>query len=181
MRDDGVIFISINDNKEHNLRKVCDEVFGEENFIAQMIWHSRQNKDNRNISGASIDDEYILCYSKQTGYRVFTGTERKVNQYSNPDNDPRGAWTSANMVGLATVDARPNLHYDLINPEDGVNYGCPSKGWRYDKKSMKRLIEENRIIWSDSPDGRPRKKAFLPDIKISAKSVGSTSAAPEDR
>lgn len=161
LRDDGVIFISIDDNEVTNLRRVCDEVFGEENFIAQFIWQSRQNKDNRNITGVSVDHEYIICYSKQFGQRVFHGTERKTEQYNNPDNDPRGPWTSANMVGLATEDARPNLHYDLINPQDGVNYGCPAKGWRYDRNTMKRLIDENRIIWPDSPTGRPRKKSFL--------------------
>ena len=167
LRDDGVCFISIDDSEVTNMRKLCDEAFGEENFVAQMIWHSRQNKDNRNISGASIDHEYILCYSKQCGNRVLHGTERKTEQYTNPDNDPRGPWTSANMVGLATADARPNLHYDLINPNDGVNYGCPPKGWRYDKSTMKRLIEEGRIIWPDNPNGRPRKKSFLNELSDS--------------
>ena len=161
LTDDGVIFISIDDNEVANLRRVCNEVLGEGNFIAQFIWQSRQNKDNRNISGVSIDHEYIICYSKQCGQRVFHGTERKTELYNNPDDDPRGPWTSANMVGLATKDARPNLHYDLINPHDGINYGCPTKGWRYDRNTMKHLIEENRIIWPDSPTGRPRKKSFL--------------------
>jgi len=164
LRDDGVIFISIDDGEITNLRKLCDETFGEENFVAQFIWHSRQNKDNRNITGVSVDHEYIVCYTKQCGQRVLFGTERKVDQYKNPDNDPRGDWTSANMVGLATADARPNLHYDLINPSDGINYGCPAKGWRYDRNTMKRLIEEERIIWPDSLDGRPRKKAFLNEL-----------------
>ena len=164
LRDDGVIFISIDDNEVTNLRKICDEVFGEENFVAQFIWQSRQNKDNRNITGVSIDHEYILCYSKQCGNRIFRGTERKVELYKNPDNDPRGLWTSANMVGLATIDARPNLHYDLINPADGINYGCPAKGWRYDRNTMNRLISENRIIWPDEPSGRPRKKSFLNEL-----------------
>ena len=164
LRDDGVIFISIDDGEITNLRRLCDETFGEENFVAQFVWHSRQNKDNRNITGVSVDHEYIVCYTKQCGQRVLFGTERKVDQYKNPDNDSRGDWTSANMVGLATADARPNLHYDLINPADGINYGCPAKGWRYDRNTMKRLIEEERIIWPDSPDGRPRKKAFLNEL-----------------
>ena len=164
LRDDGVIFISIDDGEMHNLRKLCDEVFGEENFVAEFIWHSRQNKDNRNITGVSIDHEYILCYTKQNGHRAFLGTERKVEQYNNPDNDPRGPWTSANMVGLATADARPNLHYDLIQPDTGINFGCPAKGWRYDRNTMKRLIDENRILWPESPDGRPRRKTFLAEL-----------------
>ena len=68
------------------------------------------------------------------------------------------------MVGLATKDARPNLHYDLINPQDGINYGCPEKGWRYDKNSMAKLIESKRILWPDTPHGRPRRKAFLSEL-----------------
>ncbi len=164
LADDGVIFISIDDNEQDNLRKVCDEIFGEQNFVAQFIWHCRQNKDNRNISGVSIDHEYILCYSRSINKRVFKGTERKVEQYSNPDNDDRGVWTSANMVGLATKDARPNLHYDLVNPDTGINYGCPDKGWRYDRKTMAKLIAEKRILWPSDVDGRPRKKSFLSDL-----------------
>ncbi|MBR4536037.1 MAG: site-specific DNA-methyltransferase, partial [Bacteroidales bacterium] len=164
LREDGVIFVSIDDNEVHNLRLLMNEIFGEENFVCQFIWHSRQNKDNRNINGVSNDHEYILCYAKQNTERVFVGTERKTEQYTNPDDDPRGPWTSANMVGLATADARPNLHYDLINPIDGVNYGCPAKGWRYDRNTMARLIEERRILWPENPNGRPRKKAFLSEL-----------------
>lgn len=123
-----------------------------------------QNKDNRNISGVSVDHEYIICYTKQFEQRVFYGTERKVNQYTNPDNDPRGPWTSANMVGLATADARPNLHYDLVDPSTGINYGCPAKGWRYDKNTMRNLIDDGRILWPELPDGRPRKKSFLGEL-----------------
>lgn len=68
------------------------------------------------------------------------------------------------MVGLATEDARPNLHYDLIDPSTGINYGKPTKGWRYDKNTMSRLIAEGRIIWPDTPNGRPRKKQYLADL-----------------
>ena len=164
LSDKGVIFISIDDNEQAQLKLLCDEVFGEMQFISQFIWHSRQNKDNRNISGVSIDHEYIICYSKSNSIRFFKGTERKIEQYSNPDNDSRGLWTSANMVGLATKEARPNLHYDLVNPISGINYGCPDKGWRYDRNTMSRLIKEERIIWPKDPKGRPRKKAFLNEL-----------------
>ena len=101
LRDDGVIFISIDDVEIDNLKKLCNEIFGEENFVAQFIWQSRQNKDNRNITGVSIDHEYVVCYTKQFGHRVFRGTDRKTEQYKNPDNDPRGPWTSANMVSYS--------------------------------------------------------------------------------
>lgn len=159
LKEEGVIFIHIDDNEVHNLRLLMNEIFGEENFIAQFIWKSRQNKDNRNLTGASIDHEYVLCYGKR-----IRGAERKVEQYKNPDNDSRGAWVSGNMVGLLPQELRPNCHYDLINPETGINYGKPKLGWRYDKYTMSRLIQEKRIIFPDSPEGRPRKKVFLNEL-----------------
>jgi len=159
LRDDGVIFISIDDNEQVNLRRLCDEVFGGDKFIACFIWKSRQNKDNRSISGASKDHEFILCYGNS-----LRGALRDTSKYSNPDNDPRGIWTSANMVGLATADRRPNLHYDLINPSTGIDYGRPEMGWRYDRNTMARLIAENCILWPNSNEGRPRRKAFLSDL-----------------
>lgn len=164
LSDDGVIFISIDDNEGENLRKICDEIFGEDNFVCQFIWKSRQNKDNRNISGVSIDHEYILCYSKSQGIRALKGCERNISAYSNPDNDPRGLWTSGNMAGLLPESQRPNCHYDLIDPNTNINYGKPEMGWRYDKNTMSRLIEENRIIWPESENGRPRRKVFLNEL-----------------
>ncbi|WP_019538870.1 site-specific DNA-methyltransferase [Proteiniphilum acetatigenes] len=164
LQEDGVIFISIDDNEVHNLRLLMNEIFGEENFVGELIWKSRQNKDNRNITGLSIDHEYVLCYSKYNDGRKLNGSERKTEQYANPDNDSRGDWVSGNMVGLLGEDLRPNCHYDLINPETGINYGKPKLGWRYDKKTMSRLIEEKRIIWPDSKDGRPRRKVFLNEL-----------------
>ena len=164
LKDDGVIFISIDDNEVANLRKICDEIFGEENFVGEFIWKSRQNKDNRSITGVSIDNEYILCFSKISGNRVLKGSERKISQYKNPDNDERGPWVSGNMVGLLPEEQRPNCHYDLINPSTGINYGKPKMGWRYDKKTMQRLIDENRILWPSNAKGRPRRKVFLSEI-----------------
>ena len=159
LAEDGVIFISIDDIEVNYLRIIMDEIFGKECFIAQLIWKSRQNKDNRNITNVSIDHEYVLCYGSR-----LRGCERKTEQYKNPDNDPRGPWTSANMAGLATAEQRPNLHYDLINPETGINYGRPTKGWRYDRNTMSRLIAEDRILWPPTPEGRPRKKQFLSEL-----------------
>ena len=77
------------------------------------------------------------------------------------------------MTGLATADQRPNLHYDLINPATNIKYDTPPKGWRFDKSGMQKRIEEKRIIWPSSPDGRPRQKLFLKDISDSFKSISS--------
>jgi adenine-specific DNA-methyltransferase len=159
LAEDGVIFVSINDIEVSCLRMLMDEIFGRSKFISQLVWKSRQNKDNRNITNVSIDHEYVLCYGEK-----LRGCKRDMEQYSNPDNDSRGIWTSANMVGLATEKERPNLHYDLINPKTGINYGKPAKGWRYDRNTMQELINEGRILWPSSPNGRPRKKQFLKDL-----------------
>ena len=160
LSDDGVIFVSIDDNEQHHLRMMMDEIFGESSFLAELVWKSRQNIDNRNVTGVSIDHEYVLCYGTS-----LRGDERKAGQYSNPDNDPRGDWASGNMVGLATKESRPNLHFGLIDPATGINYGCPPRGWRYDQEGMARLISEGRILWPETPEGRPRVKVFLKDLK----------------
>lgn len=165
LSDNGSILISINDIEYAQLKLLCDDLIGEHKFIGTFIWKSRQNKDNRNITGVSVDHEYILAYSKQVGIRNFKGGERQVDRYSNPDNDPRGPWTSGNMVGIATEEQRPNLHYDFIDHRTGINYGKPLMGWRYDKNTMRRLVDEDRIIYPDTPDGRPRRKVFLSDVK----------------
>ena len=165
LSEDGVILISIDDGEQSTLKEICDEVFGEANFIASFVWKSRQNKDNRNITGVSIDHEYILAYGKSSAIRLFSGDKRKDNTYKNPDNDPRGPWASANMAGLLPADQRPNCHYDLVNPNTGINYGKPKMGWRYDKNTMAKLIADNRILWPDNPKGRPRRKVFLSELK----------------
>lgn len=160
LRKDGLIFISIDDGELPALRLAANEIFGDENFLACFIWKSRQNKDNRTVTGASVDHEYVLCYGNS-----IRGSARDRSQYSNPDGDPREDWTSANMVGIATAQRRPNLHYDLVDPQTGINYGCPEMGWRYEPKTMERLISERRILWPSSPEGRPRRKAFLTELE----------------
>lgn len=159
LRDDGVIFISIDDGEVSSLRRLCDEIFGQDKYIADLIWKSRQNKDNRTQNGVSVDHEYVVTYGVS-----LRGDERDLSGYSNPDCDPRGDWTSANMVGLATADRRPNLHYNLTNPNTGITYECPPMGWRYDRKTMGRLIAEQRILWPSDPSGRPRRKSFASEF-----------------
>lgn len=169
---EGIIFISIDDGELSSLRNICDDLFGEENFIGQFVWKSRVSEDTRAKTGLSADHEYIVCYRKDEGVSL-RGAEKDLNKFKNPDNDPRGAWRSADITGLATKDKRPNLHYDLINPETGVNYGCPPKGWRFERNSMAKRIEEGRILWPSSNDGRPRQKLFLDDMDSIYKNISS--------
>lgn len=156
---EGLVFISINSVELSRLKGMCDEVFGDDRYIGEFIWKSRNNKDNRNEDGLSNDHEYVLIYGS-----ALDGELRSAADYTNPDGDNRGPWASANMVGLATREKRPNLHYDLIDPDTGKNYGCPKKGWRFEPGTMGRLIEERRIIWPDKDGGRPRRKAFLSEL-----------------
>lgn len=159
LSDEGLIFISIDSNELSSLKLMMDEIFGESEYLGEFIWKSRQNKDNRNESGLSNDHEFVLCYGAP-----LSGEVRSAADYKNPDGDNRGPWASGNMVGLASKEARPNLHYDLVNPDTGVHYGCPRRGWRFEPATMDRLIAEKRIIWPEKASGRPRRKVFLDEL-----------------
>ena len=172
LASNGVIAVSINDVEVSNLRKVCDDIFGEENFIAQLVWKSRISEDTRAVTGVSSDHEYIVCYSRDER-TSFRGAEKDTGKFSNPDNDTRGPWRSADLTGLATRDARPNLHYDLIDPGTGINYGCPPKGWRFERATMDHRISEGRILFPKSNTGRPRHKLFLNEMKSTFKNLSS--------
>ncbi len=164
LRQDGVIFVSIDDNEVHNLRLLMNEIFGEENFVAQFIWKRRQNVDSRAKNGASTDHEYVITY-KKSEEGIIRGAEKDLDKYSNPDNDQRGDWMSADMTGLATKEQRPNLHYNLTDPKTGITYECPPTGWRYEPKRMNELIKNDEIIFPKNPNGRPRRKKFQNDLE----------------
>lgn len=162
LRDDGVIFISIDENEFCNLTKLCNEIFGEENHLGTFIWKRRQMVDSRTRTGVSEDHEYLLCYSKH-GWRI-RGKSPDMSKYSNPDNDPNGDWMSADMTGLATASQRPNLHYDLTNQATGITYACPPTGWRYEKARMMDFIEKGEVIFPKEITGRPRRKKYVKDL-----------------
>lgn len=164
LKQDGVIFVSIDDNEVHNLRLLMNEIFGEENFVAQFIWKRRQNVDSRAKNGASTDHEYVITY-KKSEQGIIRGAEKDLEKYSNPDNDQRGDWMSADMTGLATKEQRPNLHYNLTDPKTEITYECPPTGWRYEPKRMNELIKNDEIIFPKNPTGRPRRKKFQNDLE----------------
>ncbi len=165
LSDDGIIAISIDDNEVAALRLLGDEVFGSSAFLGALTWRRRPTPDSRNYSRVSVDHEYVLLYGRSNAARL-NGRGIDESKYKNPDNDPRGPWTSENLTGLASADQRPNLHYDLVNPANGLAYPpSPSRGWSKGKETMDRLIAEGRILWPSSPDGRPREKKFLSDLK----------------
>jgi len=164
LREDGVIFVSIDDNEAHNLRMIMNEVFGEENFVGNFQWHRRQRADSRNQSNASTDHEYIITYAKSEK-ATLQGADIDTEKYKNPDNDFRGPWASIDLSGLATASQRPNLHYDIIDPNTGNIYPPnPSRGWAKSKENVQKMIAEGRILFPKSPTGRPREKKFLRDL-----------------
>ncbi|RLD04907.1 MAG: site-specific DNA-methyltransferase, partial [Chloroflexota bacterium] len=160
---DGFLFISLNDVEHARFKLMMDEILSPESYITTLIWKSRRNLDNRSLHNISVDHEYVLVY--RNGDARVRGSEKDMSKYSNPDNDPRGPWMSDNLVGLATKDRRPNLHYDLINPETGDVYPPPDKGWRYSRQTMAQKIKEGRILWPSKITGRPRHKKFSADLQ----------------
>lgn len=164
LTDDGVIFISIDDNEQANLKKLCDEVFGEENFVADFIWEKRVNRENRKET--SVRHDYVLCYSKN----YYSDEIKRINQlpmsgkalanYSNPDNDPRGLWKSDPAHAQAGHGVESQF-YTVVAP-NGKKHELPSgRCWIYNEVDMKKAIEDNRIWFGKDGNGVPRVKTYL--------------------
>lgn len=165
LHPDGVILVSCDDGEVATLRLMLNEIFGEENFVAQFIWKARQFTDARANTNVSTDHEYILAYSKDEGF-ALKGVERDESKFANPDNDPRGEWMSRSILGLATRDQRPNLHYDIVDPASGRSFPPnPSTGWRYSQSRMEGLIAEGKILFPRNDQGRPREKKFRREMR----------------
>ena len=164
LAQEGAMFVSCDDSENANLRLALDDVFGPENFVAQFVWRSRQFTDARAVTNVSTDHEYILCYARDSAFSV-RGVERDESKFSNPDNDPRGSWMSRSLLGLATRDQRPNLHYDIVEPGTGRRFPPnTATGWRYSPDKMQTLIQDNCILFPKKDDGRPREKKFRKDM-----------------
>ena len=166
LTDDGVIFISIDDNEQANLKKICDEVFGERNFIAYGVWQ-RRTSSAMSQSKISIDHEYILMYQKGQ-FHAFQGIAKNYEGYSNPDNDPRGPWVPGDLTVGMNADMRPNQFYDLVDPQTGKIYHPNfNRVWAYIPESMQQLIKEKRIVFPSDTTQRPMKKRFANELKSS--------------
>ncbi len=165
LREDGVIFVSCDDNEIHNLRCLMNEVFGEENFVAQFIWKARQFTDARALTKVSTDHEYLVAFGRTPDFSL-RGIDRDESKFANPDADSRGPWMSRSMLGLATKDLRPNLHYDVIEPNSGRRFPPnAATGWRYSRDKMENMIVEGRVLFPSKEDGRPREKKFRSEMQ----------------
>jgi adenine-specific DNA-methyltransferase len=164
LKDDGAIFISIDDNEVHNLRKICDEIFGENNFIAKFIWKRRASSAMAD-NNVSADQDYVICYQKGllTG---FIGIKKEFQKYSNPDNDPRGSWVLGDLTVGMTAAMRPNQAYDLVDPKTGNVFPFnPNRAWAYIPESMERMVSEGRVIFPNDTSKRPMQKRFQKELK----------------
>ena len=156
LTDDGVIFISIDDNEVDNLKKICDEIFGETNFVSDMIWQSRTSISNDHE--VSLNHNHTFVYSKSREDLTFGGDPIDKRDYINPDNDTRGPWKlvpiDANHVGGNTV-------YPIKNPKTGKEYLPPNgRIWCYNKKTIDSLIADGRIKFGLNDDSAPKRKLY---------------------
>ncbi len=165
LKEDGVIFISIDDNEVDNLRKLCNEVFGESNFVAQIIWQKVFAPKN-SARWFSEDHDYIMVYAKQGDSwapRMLPQTDEMLSRYKNPDNDPRGPWTSGDLAARNRYDAGL---YPLTCPSGRVIDGPPRGSyWRFSKETFDKLNADKRIWWGADGDNMPRLKRFLSEVK----------------
>ena len=157
LSDDGVIFISIDEKESANLRKICDEVFGESNFVSNIIWQSRTSISND--YEVSLNHNHTLIYSKRRESLVFGGEPIDSEDYVNPDNDPRGPWK---LVPIDANHAGGDTVYPVRNPKTGVDYYPPNgRIWCYNREGMQKLLDDGRIKFGLNDDSAPKRKLYL--------------------
>ena len=164
MTEDGVIFISIDDNEAKNLKNITDEVFGERNFLAQVVWERAFSPINL-MKHFSPSHDYVLCYAKNVDSAVCHGIGRSNeanDRYSNPDNDPRGVWSSSDIsVGPAVQE---NI-YPITTPSGRVVEPPAGRSWSLSRKAFRERLEDNRIWFGPNGDNTPRIKRFLSELR----------------
>lgn len=178
LKESGVIFINIDDNEHSQLKLLCDNIFGEENFITSFPWHNRTSIQND--TDLSINHEYILTYAKKRRYIerrlkitnknrwfdikefAFQPMSADKSKFSNPDNDPRGIWKADPFDAPAI---RPNLTYKIVNPNTGETY-LPPKGrhWRTEQAKCEALLKDNRIVFGKNGKSKPQLKVFYDEV-----------------
>ena len=167
LKPDGVIFISMDDHEIHHLRKICDEIFGEENFLVNIIWEKRYTRSNNSKLFGTMT-EHVLCYRKSNDLVNIKEprNERSDEIYTNPDNDPRGPWTSVSYVNPASREERPNLCYTINNPITGASVEHPTNAWKYEHATYLQHVSDNKLYWGqDGNNTYPRLKKFLSEME----------------
>lgn len=164
LSDDGVIFISIDDNEVENLRKICDEIFGENNFLAQVIWERAFSPKN-DAKFFSVSHDYVLIYARSIevfSIGLLPRSAESDARYKNPDNDPHGPWTSDNMT-VKSYSA--NYDYPIKTPNGTIYYPPAGRCWFTSKERMQKLIENGAVWFGNNGGNMPRIKRYLSDVQ----------------
>lgn len=170
LRDDGVIFISIDDNEQANLKLLCDEVFGEENFVADFIWQKKYSPTN-DAKFVSVNHDYILCYAKDINkakINLLPRTDEMNARYKNPDNDPRGVWKPSDL-SVKTYSAE--CDYPITTPSGRVVEPPSGRSWRASENKFKEMVADGRVWFGDDGDAVPQIKRFLSEVQQGAKPI----------
>ena len=164
LSDDGVIFISIDDDEQHRLRMLTDEIFGAKNFVTNIIWQKKFSPQN-DAKYFSDNHDFVLCYAKNKEiWRpiLLPRTEKHNERYSNPDNDPRGPWSSS---GLDVKTYQEEYDYPITTPSGRVVNPPQSRCWRCNREKFGKLVNDNRIWFGEDGNNVPRVKRFLSEVK----------------
>jgi adenine-specific DNA-methyltransferase len=164
LAEDGVVFISIDDNEQKNMKNLCDEVFGEMNFLAQVVWERAFSPINL-MKHFSPSHDYVLVYAKNPESAICNGIPRSQeanDRYSNPDNDPRGVWSSSDIsVGPAVQE---NI-YPITTPSGRVVEPPAGRSWSLSRNAFRERLQDNRIWFGPDGDNTPRIKRFLSELR----------------
>ena len=164
LADDGVIFVSMDDHEQENIKKICDEIFGESNFLAQVIWERAYSPVNLKKHFSESHD-YIICYAKNIEICVCNGLPRSAeanDRYSNPDNDPRGAWKSSDLSVGPRIESKV---YEITTPSGRKVLPPSGYCWRLDKKTFEQYVKDNRIWFGADGNNVPSIKRFITEVK----------------
>lgn len=190
LSDDGSIWISIDDNEVSNLRAVCNEIFGEENYVATFIWQKRTTRENRKVF--SVNHDYIVCYARskeqfQATRNMLPLTEDVLSRYENPDKDPRGEWQSVSLNAQAGHATKAQFY--TVKTPSGRIVGPPAgRCWVVTRDKMDELVADGRVWFGPNGDNVPRRKVFLSEAKVgltphtlwSAEEVGTNDSAKKN-
>lgn len=168
LSNDGSIWISIDDSECHYLKVLCDEVFGRQNFLANVVWEKKNSAYQKSNCLANVHD-HILVYSKKIAIwrpHLLPRTPGMNSRYKNPDNDPRGPWIIGDLTVGMSKEQRPNQFYAIVDPNSGYEFWpSPRRVWSYIPATMSKLIKEKRIIFPKKPNQRPSLKRFLNELQ----------------
>ena len=169
LREDGAIFVSIDDHEVYHLRCLTDEVFDEENYFASIVWHHR--KSEQNGIGVSLGRNYILGYTKEDNQSELLAMRIDESHVSSPDNDPRGSWT---LDPMDAPSVRPNLTYEIVRQTTGRGYYPPQgKHWCFHQEEYEQALKDGRIVFGSTGRERPHYKPFFDETREKERSIAT--------